>query len=270
MRRANSDLLSIAPLTMLFLAINIVLYIYCAIQSGDFSDIHSNILISMGGSLREFFWEGDWTRIIMPNFLHGGLLHILFNSMSLWQVGPGAEMYFGSANFGTIYILSGVSGFCFSQIFGGNLSIGASCSLFGILGAILAIKVLAAPILKNAWKNSDVRQQVYFLLAYLLIGFSGMLGNVDNWGHLGGLIVGILVGLMFELWRKNHPHRFLCISAVLLVVTGIVCAARWSIFNPTYHVYMAVVAKEEGRDAESQKEFEKAIEWSKFWNKDDR
>ena len=47
-------------------------------------------------------------------------------SLALWRAGPSAEVYFGTSNFGTIYLLSGITGVCLSQIFSGYLSIGAS------------------------------------------------------------------------------------------------------------------------------------------------
>ncbi len=262
----RADLASAAPLTVLFLAINLVLYGVSALRSGDISRIDSDVLVHMGGSIREGLWNGEWYRLIAPNFLHAGLLHILMNGMSLYSLGPSAEVHFGSSNYGTLYIVSGVTGFCFSQILGGTLSIGASCSLFGILGALFAVQVLSAPVLANAWRSSGVRRMFFFCMFYLAIGFTRMLGPIDNWGHLGGFLSGILLGGFFELWRRRRNLGIALIVAVLLLEGGVICAARWSIFNPYYHVHAAATADEQKQSAEAQREWAEAHRWAKFWN----
>ena len=271
MRTRNSTLFDVAPVTLLMLGINILFYAISAKYSDNLLDINRTVLLNMHGSMRELVWEGEWIRLIAPCFLHGGLMHILLNSMALYNLGPGTEVQFGSANFGTIYLVSGICGFCCSQIFGGHLSIGASCSLFGIIGADLAVKIMACPVLKNAWRNSDVRRTVYFALFYLAIGWIGMLGNVDNWGHFGGLLSGMLLGSLFEVWRVRQRIGVFRIASVVFLLTLLVCAARWSIFSPYYHVHMmALAVEEEHRPDKAAQEFEQARRWAKFWNVEPR
>ncbi len=260
-----TDIVSAAPLTVLFLVLNLVLFVVSAMRSGDMGNIDSQVLIAMGGSLREGLWSGEWYRLIAPNFLHAGLLHIMFNGITLYSLGPAAEVYFGSANYGTLYLLSGVAGFCFSQILGGTLSIGASCSLFGIMGALLAIRIAHAPVLSRAWRNTDVRRMFYFLLFYIAIGFAGVLGPMDNWGHLGGALIGLLLGGFFELWRTRRRLGPLLVLGMLALVGGLVCAARWSVFNPYFHVYNAALAAEAEQPADAERHWEDAYQWSRVW-----
>jgi membrane associated rhomboid family serine protease len=236
-----------------------------AVQSGNLGEISTSVLWDFGASCRECLWEGEWLRLIAPIFLHGGLPHILLNSVSLWYLGPSAEVYFGTYNYGTLYVVSGIAGFCFSQIFGGNLAIGASCSLFGILGAALMAKVQACPVPMKAWRNSEVRALAYFLLFYLAIGFVGLLGNVDNWGHLGGLLAGVALGGLFELWRRRRHISYGLGITALLLCAAVVCAARWPVYNPYYHVHMAVVAEEDKRAVDAASEWKAAQDWAKTW-----
>ncbi|MFH0939145.1 MAG: rhomboid family intramembrane serine protease [Planctomycetota bacterium] len=260
----RTDILSTAPLSMLFFTINCALYGICAYRSCN-TEIDSNVLLALGASQRELLWEGEWVRLILPNFLHGGLLHILLNNMYLWSIGPSAESHFGSANFGTLYLLSGVAGFCFSQIFGGYLAIGASAALFGLLGAELCVKILRLPRVKYFWRNHEVRQQITWIVLFFLIGISGMMGPIDNWAHLGGFLVGSLLASFFEVWRLWQRLGMAMIAVVLLLLALLVGVARWSFFSPEYHVHIALLAKEEQRTAEVDTEVAAARKWAKFW-----
>jgi rhomboid protease GluP len=269
MRYRSATLFSIAPLTMGFFSINCVLFVYEAIRSNNIMTIDSNVLFNLGASSAPGLWEGEWLRLIAPNFLHGGILHIAFNNYFLYQAGPATEVYFGSANFGVLYLLSGITGFCFSQIFGQVLSIGASASLMGIMGAQFCVMVLRCPRPKYAWRNSEVRRQAQWLGIFFFLGIMGTLGPVDNWGHLGGLLAGAGLGGIFEIWRTRHRLGVVFLLSAVLVIGGLICAARWSVFNPYYHVHMAMLANEEGRQAESEAQATEALRWGKFWHNEE-
>ena len=266
MNRRSSDLISAAPFTMLFLALNVGIYLYTSALSRNFMHTAGDVSLQLFDSRREGLWEGQWLRLIAPNFLHGGLLHIAMNMYMLYSVGPSAEAHFGSSNFGTLYLLSGVAGFCFSQIFGGHPALGASAALFGLYGAEMAIVILRAPVLKYAWRNSEVRSTAFTMSILILIGVSGLMGNVDNWAHLGGFIVGGLLGGFFDIWRTRRRLGPSLVLGVLVLVGALVAAARWSVFNPYYHVHQALIAKEENRDDDMSREFNEALIWARYWN----
>src|SRR5205809_3748979 len=99
MRRENARLGSVAPLTVVLLVANVVLYVISAARSQDLMQIHIDVLNSMGASTREGLWEGEWVRLVAPMFLHGGLIHIAMNMNFLWRAGPDTEVYFGTPNF---------------------------------------------------------------------------------------------------------------------------------------------------------------------------
>jgi rhomboid protease GluP len=261
----GTDPLSLYPLTSAFMVLNIALYSFCAFRSEGMAVISPEVLMAMGGSAPEGLWEGEWLRLIAPIFLHATMAHILMNSLALMYLGPSAEVHLGSANYGTLYLLSGVAGFCLSQLLGGGRSVGASCSLFGILGASLIVKVLQCPLPANAWRNSEVRRTTYIVLVYIGLGFAGLLGNMDNWGHLGGFIIGALLGGLFELWRRRGRVSHAGLLGVLLLCGALVCAARWPVFNPYYHLHMALVAEEDRRPADAAREMEQARNWALIW-----
>jgi rhomboid protease GluP len=247
------------------MVLNIVLYSFCAFRSEGMAVISPEVLLALGSSAPEGLWEGEWLRLIAPIFLHATMAHILMNSLALMYLGPSAEVHLGSANFGSLYLLSGVAGFCLSQLLGGARSVGASCSLFGVLGASLIVKVLECPVPRNAWRNSEVRRFSYIVLIYIGLGFVGLLGNMDNWGHLGGFIIGALLGGLFELWRRRGRVSHVGLCGVLLLCASLVCAARWPVFNPYYHLHRALVAKEEKRADDAARELQQARDWALVW-----
>jgi rhomboid protease GluP len=269
-RRENADLFSLAPVSMAIFAVNIILFVVCAIRAEDIMRFTSAVLLSLGSMKRELLWEGEWARLIMPGFLHTGLLHIIMNGWMLKSYAPAAEVHFGSSNVGTLYILTGVGGFCFSMFFGSNYSTsaGASASAFGLLGAQFVVTVLSRPIPKYAYRNAEVRLHFYWILAYFGLGVSGMMGNVDNWAHLGGFVLGVLLAAFFEMWRREKTLGAGLVLAMVLLIAGMVCAARWTVFEPYYHVHQALLAKEVRNEAAVGVHYKEAREWAKRWGKE--
>lgn len=263
--RRNADLISVAPLSMAFFLINLVLYGVEAYYSANLT-ISPDVSAWMGASMRVPLWEGEWLRLIAPNFLHGSLLHIILNNFYLFRMGPAAEVHFGTSNFGTLYLLSGVSGFCVSQLAGTHAALGASAALFGIMAAYLSVTILNLPRARYAWRNAEVRRQVYWILAFFAMGISGILGGVDNWAHLGGFVVGGLLGAFFELWRSRHRLGLALIAGMILLIASLICVARWTFFLPEYHIHQALLARERRDSNEEARQLAAALEWGRAWH----
>jgi len=230
-------------------------------EAGGLTSLHIDVLIAYGASWREGVWDGDWYRFLAPLFLHGSLIHIGMNMYSFYHLGPSAEIHFGTTRFGAIFFLSGLGGVCLSQLLGGHVSVGASGSLFGILGAYLAVKVMACHDLQRATKNSEVRETFFFIVLNLaLIGFA--VPNIDNWGHIGGLLFGFLYGALFEYQRKHRNRGLALLIPCVLLSATLVVACRWMVFNPHYHVHQGILADDAGRTAEAAAHFARAAEWA--------
>lgn len=129
---------------------------------------------------------GQVWRFITPIFLHIGIWHIFVNMYSLYALGPVIERFFGSARMLMIYFLSGICGVIFSLAFSRNPSAGASGAIFGFLGAFGVFLFHHREIFGQAAKD-QLRQVVF--IAILNLGL-GLLPQIDNWGHLGGLVSG--------------------------------------------------------------------------------
>jgi GlpG protein len=145
--------------------------------------------------------KGEVWRLITPIFLHFGLLHLIFNGMWIWQFGLVLETRYGSARFalmvGLLAIFSNVAEALGSGIFFGGLS-GVS---YGLLGYLLAhVKLHPQPF----W--TFPRQTVGLLLAWLVLGFTGLVGPVANLCHLGGLLCGFALGAVVALRSGAWQH----------------------------------------------------------------
>jgi rhomboid protease GluP len=149
-----------------------------------------DLLCQIGAKVNQAIIEGQVWRFISPIFIHVDPLHILVNMYSLNAVGPTVERFFGKERTAIIYILSGISGVAFSLAFNPMNSAGASGAIFGMVGAFAVFLVLHRDLFGSATKDLLIRI-TFVVLLNLALGFSAM---VDNWGHVGGLLGGILVG----------------------------------------------------------------------------
>ncbi|MBI3831469.1 MAG: rhomboid family intramembrane serine protease [Planctomycetes bacterium] len=267
-----NTLLEAAPITCANLAGCICFFVFLAIASanaqalaggrGGIMNLDGETLLRYGASMREGLWGGDWQRLVLPIFMHGGLMHIVMNMVTLWYFGPPAELHFGPPNFGTIYFMSGIGGVCLSMLFGGRLSVGASGALFGIMGAHLAVELIACARLSRAWKNSAVRREAFVIaILYFVLMLDG---HTDNWGHLGGLIFGVLYGMLFEFWRKHSRVGLALILALVAFSVSLIVAARWTVWDPYYHVYLGLKAEDAGQTEEARARYEAARDWARY------
>lgn len=166
-----------------------------------------------------------WWTLISASYLHGGLLHILFNMLALRQISPLVIREYGTHRMLTIYTLSGICGFLVSYLAGISFTIGASAAVCGLIGAALYY---------GKSRGGTYGQAVYRQVggwALCIVVFGLIVPGINNWAHGGGMAAGILSGLLLgyqERIRENKGHRFLggaCLAgtaAVLLwaVISG--------------------------------------------------
>lgn len=158
-----------------------------------------DLLLALGAKSNADIMQGQIWRLLTPVFLHIGLLHIGVNMYSLYIIGPAVERPFGSPRFTAIYFLSGVGGVASSLAFSQQPSAGASGAIFGLLGALAGFLYLHRSVFGKA-ASGQLRQIVFVALLNLAIGLSP---GIDNWGHVGGLVVGI--ALAFVLGPRYQP-----------------------------------------------------------------
>ncbi|EPS44753.1 hypothetical protein H072_1280 [Dactylellina haptotyla CBS 200.50] len=141
-----------------------------------------------------FTTPDQWWRFIIPMFMHAGLIHIGFNLLIQLTLGADMEREIGIVRFAIVYIASGIFGF----VLGGNFapqglaSTGASGALFGILALVLLDLFYTWKQRPSPWKD------LIFLLIDFAISFVlGLLPGIDNFAHIGGVLMGLALGLAF-------------------------------------------------------------------------
>jgi len=193
-----------APVTSALLVANILMFgiTFLALAAhGEAGGMR--ILWGMGGEATyrlgmsgpyPIFYQHQWYRLVTAMFLHGGLIHIGFNMMSLMQLGPALEELYGSARYFFLYVVTGAFGFlvsAFPAAFLGHYSLGASGALLGLVGAMLAVTTKRGGIFMR-----DLRARLISSVVILFIlGFSGM--GLDNAAHFAGLACGFMLGKIF-------------------------------------------------------------------------
>jgi len=179
------------------IGINIFIYLLTAILSGNPLEIDINVLINLGAKENNLILQGEYYRLITCMFLHGGLLHVALNMYALYNIGPLVEEVYGKAKYLIVYFAAGITSSIFSFLFSDSVSIGASGAIFGLLGITLVFAVSEKEkIGKDFYKNI-----LMVIVANLILGFS--IPNIDNFGHLGGLIGGIIVGVVYMVIVSN-------------------------------------------------------------------
>jgi membrane associated rhomboid family serine protease len=128
--------------------------------------------------------SGEWWRLISAGFLHGSIIHLLFNVYILWVIGSQLESIVGNIKFIIIYFVSLLGGSVASYLFSpfGSYSIGASGAIFGLMGAMLVV---------GRKRNLDISQITTLVAINIVIGF--VLSGIDWRAHLGGLATGAFI-----------------------------------------------------------------------------
>ncbi|RXW20632.1 hypothetical protein EST38_g5218 [Candolleomyces aberdarensis] len=147
----------------------------------------------------------QWFRFILPIFLHAGIIHLLLNMFAQLSLSAQIEREMGSGGFLLVYSAAGI----FGNVLGGNFSlvgvpsVGASGAIFGTL-AVTWVDLVAH------WKYHyrPVRKLV-FMIIELIIGIAiGFIPYVDNFAHIGGFLMGLLVGTVFyPVISESKRHK---------------------------------------------------------------
>ncbi len=172
-------------------------------------------LMGMTGGLA---WDcGHYWTLLTATFLHGGLLHIFFNLYWLRILGPTTTSIIGPARFTVIYLLTGAGGFLLSNLYSGVPTIGASCSRRrgGTFGENLSRQVLAWAI-------------IGFLISFAI-------PHVNNAGHIGGFLTGVLIGQVIPIHSRGESRGVQLLAVVLVLATlvgfGLAGWKMWQVYQ---------------------------------------
>lgn len=175
------------------------------------------------GALSNGLETSEPLRLLAACFVHMGPIHLLFNMLALVQLGRVGERAVGATRFLVAYVLSGVVGFAVSGVWyalgeGGRpyVTAGASGAIFGLTGLLVAgLAVRRDP----RWKEILVQQLLYSFFLYFVL-------KTNQAAHLGGLVVGIGLGVVFWVekpsWRLSPLVTALAALGALATVVSLV------------------------------------------------
>lgn len=181
------------PVVSTLLAANLILYVLTLLPG------IGTLIRNYGIQVNFFVQIGEWWRIFTAMFLHAGFMHVLFNMFSLYLFGPELERIAGKARFATIYLLSGIVGNVATYLLndGGYASLGASGAIFGIFGAFGALVYYTR-------HTMPMLRKLILPIIIISVIMTFLQSNVNVYAHLGGLVTGFLLGLIYL-----HPKKIL-------------------------------------------------------------
>ena len=194
-------------------------------QFSIFGGIRGDVLYRLGGRVTPMIVYGEVWRLVMPIFLHGGLMHIGMNMFVLKDLGPQLEELYGSARYLFLFLLTGILGFVCTTIWDlmrhnyYGISIGASGSLMGLLGLAIAVTTVRGGAYMQMIRAQLIRSFLFILVIGLIIP------GIDNAAHIGGFASGFLLGRIFEprepanAAERKRAYRLGWFAALIIIAS---------------------------------------------------
>jgi membrane associated rhomboid family serine protease len=193
-----------AYVTWAIIAINVAVYIADAATTG-FTSIGlmgaGGELVNAGAVSLQAVARGDWWVVITSAFLHLGVLHIAFNMYILWVFGPVIEQLYGHVEYLLLYLLCALGGSVLTILVAPDtFAVGASGAIFGLFGLAFVV-TRRRHLMLGPQARGILSQAGGLLMLNLIITF--VVPGISWTGHVGGLLVGALIGLL--LVPSNVP-----------------------------------------------------------------
>jgi len=192
---------TIGPLTAVLMAISIGIAIWSHL--GENGEVVERFLITQyaqpDGKLQlEEVSAGEVWRLITPIFLHFGIVHLLFNMLWLKDLGTAIEKVSGTGSLLAMAIVSGLVGNLAEFAFQGPLFGGMSGVVYCLFGYVW-MKAKFDPA-SGFYLDG---QTVWWMIGWFVLCLTGALGPVANFGHGGGLAVGVAWGFVSAKRARN-------------------------------------------------------------------
>jgi rhomboid protease GluP len=155
-----------------------------------------------------------WT-LLTANYLHGGILHLIFNLMALRQIAPWVNQEYGPSRMFTIYTLGGIFSYLISYLAGVGFTIGASGAVCGLIGALLYYGRSRGGV----YGTMVFREVSGWVISLVLFGF--IMPGINNWAHGGGIVGGVVLGMILgyeERNKENAFHRLVALACAAVTV----------------------------------------------------
>ncbi|KLO14498.1 rhomboid-domain-containing protein [Schizopora paradoxa] len=171
------------------------------------------------GGIADGETPNQWFRFITAIFLHAGIIHIVLNMLAQCIVSAQIEREMGSGGFFIVYFAAGI----FGNVLGGNFalvgvpSVGASGAIFG------TVAVTWVDLLTHWRYHYKPKTRLVYMTVELIVGIAlGFVPYVDNFAHLGGFLMGLLVGTIFYPVICTSRRQRLLMYGIRLAMVPIV------------------------------------------------
>lgn len=185
-------------MTIAFVILNVIIFLGMEI----IGDTQSSAFMAEYGAMHPLFIinEGQYWRFFTAMFLHFGTQHLLNNMVVLGASGVILEEALGHVKFTILYLVAGVGGSILSclEMLATNdyaVSAGASGAIFGVIGGLLWV------VIRHKGHYETLTGKGLLVMIALSLYYGVSTGGVDNWGHIGGLLMGFFLCMI--LYRKN-------------------------------------------------------------------
>ena len=196
---------NITPVTRNIIIINVVVFL---LANTIFPQMYDYLVVYFPLAPQFKSWQ-----IITHMFMHGGIMHIAFNMLTLASFGPLLERFLGEKKYIMLYFLSGLGAFALNSLwiyyqtvttghFENVAMLGASGAIFGVIAAFSLLYPNAEMFIM--FIPFPIKAKVLFpisIIVSLYLGFSGSGGNIAHFAHIGGALVGYI---LIKIWGRNR------------------------------------------------------------------
>ena len=204
--------------TYSIIGITVICYVLQLVSQSVYG---TDVLVLYGARINEAILAGELWRFLTPALLHGSLPHIAFNMYALLSFGTGLERHFGHGRFLLLYLLGAFAGNVASFLFSNGYSVGASTAIFGLLGAEAVFLIQNRKVFAGRFRSAI--GNIIFIAAINLF-IIGSLPGIDNWGHIGGLLGGLMftsfAGPLWEVEGIQAPYHLVDRRSTREVIIG--------------------------------------------------
>jgi len=187
-----------SSVTVWLIILNLAVFVIMVFAGLGVESFSQDDLVKWGAGYGPLISNGQWWRLLTSIFVHGGLIHIFSNMVSLFFAGLFLEQALGKIRYIAAYLICGLAASMVSLLYHPHsVSAGASGAIMGLFGVLLVLTVTKGP--------DEVLDKMRLRISLVFIGLNllfGLTGNVDNAAHIGGLLCGMILGLLFRQFAQ--------------------------------------------------------------------
>ena len=194
-----------ARATQIIILLNVIMFVLEMLSGGS---TNGETLYRLGALFPPAVREGEWWRLGASIFLHFGPLHLAMNMLGLWLLAPFVEHALGSLRFLLLYLTAGIGSMAIVLVLssgpaGAHLTVGASGSVLGLVGATGAIMLQAW--FRERALTAKRRFTTMLLIVTIQTIFDSVVPQVSMTAHLSGALIGFLLALLLRHRLTSQP-----------------------------------------------------------------